>query len=154
MTPIIGRTLLNNNLCCDLCRGELALHYTAVKDKWHTVYVYKCTQCGASYDFKVHAYTPTNCPRHIWIFSHREFFDTPWSHSIEMVFKCDRCGQEKRIHQDTRESGISGRVEIEDPRVAPSIVINKSWAKHSVDKEEFKEFYSDITDEPRDTIIV
>ena len=154
MVPIIGSTLLSTDLRCDLCNGELVREYIAVKDKWHTIYVYKCTFCGAEYDFKVHACTPLNCPKHLWVFSHREFFDNPFSHSIEMVFVCDRCGQERREYQDTYKAGISGRVEIDDPRVSPSIVMNKSWAKHFVDREEFKEFYKNVTDKPQANIIV
>jgi len=152
--PIVESTVLNDQKRCDLCNGKLARVAVAQKDKFHTIYIYKCDFCGAEYDFKVHAYSPFDCPRHIWIFSHREFYDNQWSHSIEMVFKCDRCGQEKRVYQDSYHSGFSGRVEIDDPRVIGTVVLNKSVAKQLTDNATFNEFYKDMTDEPKGTIIV
>ncbi len=154
MHKIVATTVLNKKNRCDLCNGELVLSAILTKGHDHTIYLYKCSFCGVEYEYKIHTYTPFTCPKHLWIFSHREFFDTPWTHSIEMVFKCDRCGQEKRIHQDTYQSGISGRVEIDDPRVVGSVVLNKSAARQYTDKATFNEFYKDISDEPIVTIIV
>ena len=151
---MIATTVLNKDNRCDLCNGELALSAILQKAQDHKIFLYRCSFCGAEYEYKIHSYTPFTCPRHLWIFSHREFYDNPWSHSIEMVFKCDRCGQEKRIHQDSYHSGFSGRVEIDDPRVIGTVILNKSAAKQFVDKEEYNEFYQDITDEPKVTIIV
>lgn len=151
---MILTNLLNKEDKCDICGGKLFRRGTAQLAHSHTIYIMECENCGAQYDFKIHHYTPLTCPKHMWIFSHREFYDSPWVHSIEMVFKCDRCGQEKRLHQDTYHSGISGRVEINDPRVLGTVILNKSLAKQIIDKPEYKEFYKDIKDEPNVTIIV
>ena len=155
MGRIITSTLLNENMRCDLCNGELALSYTAVKDEESQVRVYKCKECGAEYDFKIHKYTPLTCPKHIWIFSHRIFIDTPFSHTIEMVFICDRCACERRERQDTYGVGISGRVEIDDPRVLNTLIINKSWAKHFINnKVIYRDNFKDATDQPMYKVIV
>ena len=155
MNPRITSTLLNDDMRCDMCGGALKLNYIAVKDVEIQVRVYKCIFCGAEYDFKVHKYTPITCPKHRWVFSHRVFVDNPFTHTIEMIFVCDRCAAIRKERQDTYDAGISGRVEIDDPRVTNTIAVNKSWAKHFIDdKELLKDGFKDATDEPIYKVIV
>jgi len=64
-----------------------------------------------------------------------------------MVFICDRCGKKRIEHQDTRNAGMSGRVEIDHPLVAPTLALTKSVAERIFDKEEVRDFWKDTDKE-------
>jgi hypothetical protein len=113
-----------------------------------TIHGYQCKVCGHIFDGRWnYRYSPENCPQHQWEFTHREFRDAPHKHSIVMVFQCDRCGAEKTRGQDTKEAGISGRVEIDHPLVAPTLALNKSVAKRILDQDAIKDFWKYTDDD-------
>ena len=108
---------------------------------------YQCKVCGHIFDGDwCYRYTPENCLAHQWEFVYRRFKDDPHTHTIEMVFECDRCGAQKTTRQDTKEAGFSGRVEIDHPKVSPTLALNKSVAKRIFSKEEINDFWK-TTDE-------
>jgi len=43
------------------------------------------------------------------------------------------------VPRDMRRAGISGRVEIEDPRVSPTMLLNDSYRERVFTKEELKD---------------
>ena len=131
---------------CPYCYGPLEAEFTASKDD-HVVKAYRCKVCRKPQELWHYRYEPVNCPKHHWMFSHREFQDNPHTHSIVMVFICDRCGARREEHQDTKAAGITGRVEIEHPLVWPTIALNKSFAKRLFTKEEIRDFWADADNE-------
>ena len=139
--------LVNKHNKCDLCGGKLVPYYTAIRTPYNVVRVSRCATCGQEYDSISYKWAPHTCPKHAWVFSHRRFVDTPFSHRLDMVFICDRCGLERIEAQDTYRAGIRGRVEIDDPRVSNTIVLNKSLARQLYNKEDFKDFWDDAPDE-------
>ena len=73
--------------------------------------------------------------------------DDPHAHSINMVFVCDRCGARHYESQDTKNAGLSGRVEIEHPKVWRTLKLNKAMAKRMYSQEEFNDFWKDADKE-------
>ena len=131
---------------CEYCYGNLKPLYTASKDD-HTVKVYRCEVCGKNNEDWYYKYNPQNCPKHHWIFDHRVFMDDPHAHSINMVFICDRCGARHYQPQDTKDAGVSGRVEIEHPKVWRTLALNKAVAKRMFTQEDFNDFWKDADKE-------
>jgi hypothetical protein len=129
---------------CPLCYGEIRPYFAAAKSRSHYVTVNKCELCDTEFEEWHYTYTPKTCPGHIWGFSHRVFNDNPYEHTIDMVFKCDNCGAKRTVSQDTKRAGFSGRVEIEDPRVAYTLLPNVSWALHFLDKDVDKEAWAGV----------
>lgn len=126
---------------CPYCLGPTEYLITASKDD-HVVRIYQCKVCQRKHEQMFYRYTPQNCPKHQWEFSHRVFKDDSISHSIEMVFICDRCGTDRIERQDTKAAGLSGRVEIDHPLVAPTLQLNKSMAKRFLDLgDELEKFW-------------
>ena len=130
-----------NTHICPYCYGHTDYIISAAKDN-ELVRIYQCRICGREHDEKAYRYNPQNCPGHQWEFSHRVFNDNPFSHEINMVFTCDRCGAERIERQDLKKAGLSGRVEIEDPRVSNTLLLNKSTADRFLDLgDELNEFW-------------
>ena len=131
---------------CDYCLGPLQYQFTAAKDD-HIIKTYKCLVCGRTDEAWFYKYRPYNCPKHHWIFDHREFSDNFHAHNIDMVFICDRCGARRLQPQDTKGAGISGRVEIEHPKVWRTLALNKAVAKRMFTQEEFQDFWKNTDNE-------
>lgn len=56
-------------------------------------------------------------------------------HEIDHIDRCDLCGAIREIPRDTRRSGLSGRIEIDDPRVKRDLLFNKSSWLRNIPKE-------------------
>jgi len=127
---------------CFYCDEPLYYVISASKDD-QIVQIYQCKKCGKLQDIMRYRYNPYNCPGHQFNFSHREFNDNAFSHTIDMIFICDRCGARRVESQDLRGAGRKGMVEIEDPRVSRTLALNKSVAERLFTKEEVKDFWSE-----------
>jgi len=126
---------------CSRCEGELVYVISASKDD-QVAQIYQCNKCGELQDVMRYRYKTYDCPGHQFNFSHREFSDNAFSHTLDMVLICDRCGARRVESQDLRGAGRKGMVEIEDPRVFPTLALNKSVAERLLTKEEVKDFWS------------
>ena len=58
-----------------------------------------------------------------------EFQDRGDAHEIWHVMRCYRCGNVRKIPRHTTAAGISGRVELDDPRVSQTLFPNRSLMK-------------------------
>lgn len=82
-----------------------------------------CGDCTHNIRYK---HTPADCPKHAFEFIGTKFHDGPHGHEILQVFRCDRCGATHEVPRHMDAAGISGMIEIEDPRVKHTLLMNKS----------------------------
>jgi len=122
------------------CGGEYKHQFTAVNSD-HTHKAYKCVKCQDERVEITYNYNPTNCPKHLWEFIGWGFNDSPWSHEIYWKMKCDRCGATHRRRFDRSEIGIRRAVDLEDPRVLPTLEWTKDTARFHLPDDDVKEFW-------------
>ena len=90
---------------------------------------YQCA-CGDCIHNIRYKHTPFDCPKHAWEFIGTAFHDRPTGHEIVQVFRCDRCGATHDVQRHTDAAGITGRIEIDDPRVKKTLLLNaSSWER-------------------------
>lgn len=109
---------------------EHSYQYRFTVDKDFQFWDYYQCACGkCTHDIR-YKYAPHECPQHAWEFIGTEFQDRPTGHEILQVFRCDRCGATHRVQRHTDAAGITGRIEIDDPRVKNTLLLNKSsWER-------------------------
>ena len=116
---------------------ELKLEYVCSSRKADLVYnFYQCPQCGKPDHTITYFYTPYSCPLHVWEHMGMAFRDGFHSHALEQINRCVRCGAIHKMPQDLRSAGLSGRVEVDDPRVKNRLLWNKSAYTRLIPKSE------------------
>lgn len=110
---------------CGNCGIQMEYVISAERND-HIYRFYQCKQCGKPDHTVGYAHTPETCPGHQWMFHGTEFVDGIHAHSIEQVFKCDRCGVLYRRPMHTKAVGMSGRIEVDHPKVSPTLLYNKT----------------------------
>lgn len=86
---------------------------------------------------------PTRCHHPLKPFIGTLFVDSAYRHRIVQLFRCVDCGRVFEIERDVRSAGLSGAVDIDDPRVIRTLRYNKS-----VDERYFKEWNDGRCDFP------
>ncbi len=119
---------------CSDC--DLDMMFVATRERDDQIFdFFQCIRCGKPNHSVRYKYTPSTCPRHFWEFIGTAFKDDPHCHTITHLARCDRCGAIREIPRDTRQAGLSGRVEIEDPRVKRTLLLNRDSWKRRIPKE-------------------
>lgn len=119
---------MSGRILCRQCHGELT-HMATVERDSQVYFYYMCPGCRRCTHRVEYAYTPDLCPKHQHEFMGTEFQERPGVHEIWHVFRCDRCGDVHKVPRHTTAAGISGRIELEDPRVSSTILVNRSVVK-------------------------
>ena len=57
------------------------------------------------------------------------FVDGHHSHQIVQIFQCQDCGGVNRVNRSVKEAGVSGAVDIDDPRVKRTLRLTSSVLK-------------------------
>lgn len=115
-----------------------AMSFVATIEKSDQYYhFFTCMKCGESDHEITYKYDPSSCPKHQFEHLGTEFMDTAHKHTIYQVDRCDRCGALRKIPRHTMEAGISGRIDLNDPRV--NFLWNRSAASILMDKAEVNE---------------
>ena len=96
---------------------------------------YQCPVCGEPTHDVRYMFTPFDCPGHQPEFIGTKFVDGKTGHSIQQIVRCSRCGATDHVDRNTDAAGISGRVEIEDPRVQSTLLMNESTWKRLIPKD-------------------
>lgn len=112
-------------MLCKQCSTEM-LYCSTVEKSDQLYHFYSCTGCGKPTHYITYKYNPADCPKHHWEHMGTEFIDDPHKHQINHVMRCDRCGAVHRIPRDTYGAGISGRVEIDHPKVESQLLWNRT----------------------------
>jgi hypothetical protein len=60
---------------------------------------------------------PTDCRHTLMEFKGTAFVDGRHSHQIVQLFQCQDCGLKHKVPRSVKEAGVSGAVDIDDPRV-------------------------------------
>ena len=112
-------------LKCKRCGNELVFTQKVEKnDQFY--HFFWCIQCQRPTHKITYALTPFTCPKHHEEFMGTEFQDNGNAHEIWHVMRCYRCGNVRKIPRHTTAAGISGRIDIEDPRVSNTLFLNRS----------------------------
>ena len=116
---------------------ELKMSYTVSSRKGDQLFhFFQCGKCGKPDHEITYVYHPTECPKHVWEHVGMAFKDGLHGHSLEQINRCIRCGAIHKVAQDQRSAGISGRVEVDDPRVKNRLLWNKSAYERLIPKNE------------------
>jgi len=72
---------------------------------------------------------PADCRHTIMQFKGTAFIDGFHSHSIMQIFQCQDCGFVHKVHRTVKEAGVSGSVDVDDPRVKRTLKLTPSASK-------------------------
>lgn len=122
------------NLKCE-CGPPYSFVITCEKDR-QLVDFYQCPKCGTPTHVTRYKYHPMD-GKHKCQFEHlgHRFIDDDHHHSITALDRCSLCGGLRETPRDTYGAGISGRVEIEDPRVKKTLLMNRDSWKRLIPKD-------------------
>jgi len=70
-----------------------------------------------------------DCYPHTMLFKGTAFRDGKDAHQIIQIAQCQDCGLVHKIPRSVKEAGVSGSVDIDDPRVKRTLLLNDSVRK-------------------------
>lgn len=117
---------------CD-CGLPYSFVITCEKDD-QLYHFWQCPACGKPVHEIAYKYSPMDGKHKCqWEFLGHKFVDDHHHHSILQLDRCSKCGGIRETPRDTNGAGLSGRIEIEDPRV--KLLLNQSSWERMVPKE-------------------
>lgn len=120
---------------CRTCSTEMSYVVSSRKSD-QIFHFFQCPKCGTPAHSITYYYSPADCPRHVTEHLGMEFKDSYHVHQLNQINRCIRCGAIQKVPQDIRNAGLSGHVEVEDPRIQKKLLWNKSAYDRLIPKDE------------------
>jgi hypothetical protein len=118
------------------CNCGISYNFICTREKADQYYdFFQCPRCGKPEHAIRYKYQPHNCPGHQFEHMGTEFIDDIHRHQINHVHRCDRCGCVRKVPRDTYGAGISGRVEVDHPKVANQLLWNQTVFDRYIDSD-------------------